>query len=88
VTFLDPTTIVFTFTLMAAVMTIVLFSAYHSFFAEVQGLGQQWFSMLLLTASGLLFCTGPVIPEWLLLFAANSTMLGAAGPMLIGTQLF
>jgi diguanylate cyclase (GGDEF)-like protein len=85
---LDPTTIILTSTLMAAAMTIVLFSAYRSFPAEVRGLGYQSLGMLSLTASGLLFCAGPLMPEGLLLFVANSTMLGAAGLMLIGTQLF
>lgn len=88
VTSLDPATVILTSTLMAAAMTIVLFSAYHSFPAEVQGLGHQALGMLSLTASGLLFCAGPLIPEGVLLFVANSTMLGAAGLMLIGTQLF
>lgn len=69
-------------------MTIVLFSAYRSFPAEVQGLGHHSLGMLSLTASGLLFCAGPLMPEALLLFVANSTMLGGAGMMLIGTQLF
>jgi diguanylate cyclase (GGDEF)-like protein len=88
VTALDPATIILTSTLMAAAMTIVLFSAYRSFPAEVRGLGHQALGMLLLTASGLLFCAGPLIPETVLLFVANSTMLGAAGMLLIGTQVF
>jgi len=88
VTLLDPATIILTSTLMAAAMTIVLFSAYRSFPTEVRGLGHHALGMLSLTASGLLFCAGPLIPEGLLLFVANSTMLGAAGFMLIGTQLF
>ena len=88
VTLLDPATIVLTSTMMAAAMTIVLFSAYRSFPVEVRGLGHQSLGMLSLTVSGLLFCAGPLIPEGLLLFVANSTMLGAAGLMLIGTQLF
>ena len=85
---LDPTTIVLSSTMMAAAMTIVLFSAYRSFPADVRGLGHQSLGMLSLTVSGLLFCAGPLMPEALLLFVANSTMLGAAGLMLIGTQLF
>lgn len=74
--------------MMAAAMTVVLFSAYRSFPAEVRGLGHQALGMLSLTASGVLFCVAPLIPEGLLLFVANSTMLCAAGLMLIGTQLF
>ena len=38
---LDPTTIVLSSTLMAAAMTIVLFSAYRSFPADIRGLGHQ-----------------------------------------------
>ena len=85
---LDPATVILTSTLMAAAMTVVLFSAYRSFPAEVRGLGHQALGMLSLTASGVLFCAAPLIPEGLLLFVANSTMLAAAGLMLIGTQLF
>ena len=85
---LDPTTVILTSTMMAAAMTVVLFSACRSFPAEVRGLGHQALGMLSLTASGVLFCVAPLIPEGLLLFVANSTMLGAAGMMLIGTQLF
>jgi len=85
---LDPTTVILTSTMMAAAMTVVLFSAYRSFPPEVRGLGHQALGMLSLTVSGVLFCVAPLIPEGLLLFVANSTMLGAAGLMLIGTQLF
>lgn len=85
---LDPATVILTSTMMAAAMTVVLFSAYRCFPAEVRGLGHQALGMLSLTTSGVLFCAAPLIPEGLLLFVANSTMLGAAGLMLIGTQLF
>jgi hypothetical protein len=85
---LDPTTILLTSTLMAGAMSIVLFSAYRSFPPEVKGLGQWALGMCSLTLAGIILCSQGVIPEALTLFAANTTMMGCAGLMLIGTQRF
>jgi len=85
---LDPTTILLTSTLMAGAMCIVLFSAYRSFPPEVKGLGQWALGMCSLTLAGVILCSQNLIPEALTLFAANTTMMGCAGLMLIGTQRF
>ena len=73
---------------MAGAMSIVLFSAYRSFPPEVKGLGQWALGMSSLTLAGVVLCSQGSIPEALTLFAANTTMMGCAGLMLIGTQKF
>ncbi len=85
---LDPTTILLTSTLMAGAMSIVLFSAYRSFPSEVKGLGQWALGMCSLTVTGIILCSQGVIAEALELFVGNTTMMGCAGLMLIGTQRF
>jgi diguanylate cyclase (GGDEF)-like protein len=85
---LDPITILLTSTLMAGAMSIVLFSAYRSFPAEVRGLGHWALGMLSLTLAGVVLCLQGVAPEAPVLFIGNSAMMGCAGLMLIGTQRF
>ena len=85
---LDPRTIMLMTTLMCAAMTIVMFSVYHSFRREVDGLGHWSAGLLLLVCASMLFGTRHVLPDAVSLLGANASLLLGIGLSMLGTEKF
>lgn len=85
---LDPRTIMLMTTLMCAAMTIVMFSVYHSFRREVDGLGHWSAGLLLLVCASVLFGTRHVLPDAVSLLGANASLLLGIGLSMLGTEKF
>lgn len=75
-------------TVMCGVMSIVLFSMYRSFRAEVAGVGHWSLGLLLLVLASLLFGLRDTLPEPVALLGTNCALLWGIGLSMIGTQLF
>lgn len=85
---LDPFTIILMSTLTATAMSVVLFSAAHSFPAEIKGLRHWAVGLLGLVLAALSLLLRGVLPDTLLLLCVNTALIGGIGLSLIGTQLF
>ena len=75
-------------TVMCGVMSIVLFSMYRSFRAEVDGVGHWSLGLLLMVLASLLFGLRDTLPEPVALLGANCALLWGIGLSMIGTQRF
>lgn len=87
-TLLDPFTIILMSTLTATAMSVVLFSAEHSFPAEIKGLRQWALGLLGLVAAALCLTLRGTLPQIVMLLGVNFALVGGIGLSLIGTQLF
>lgn len=85
---LDPRTILLMTTLMCGVMSIVMFSVYRSFRAEVRGIGHWALGLLFLVGAAVLFSLRGVLPDWLAMLGANAALMAGIGLSMIGTQSF
>ncbi|WP_373990408.1 GGDEF domain-containing protein [Duganella sp. BuS-21] len=85
-TLLDPLTVVVMGTLMAAAMSVVLYSAHLNFPKEIQGLRDWALGLILLVLGAVLFSLrdlSPIIP-----ICANSFLIWGVGLTMIGTERF
>ena len=86
---LDPATILLMSTLMAAAMSVVLFSAHRSFPAEIRGLREWAVGSLLMVVGAVLFgLRGGALPDAVPLLFSTSALIWGVGLSLIGTQKF
>jgi len=69
-------------------MSVVLFSAWRSFPAEVQGLGHWSLGLAGIVVAGSMYAARHVMPDHLGQFCANAMLLCAIGLWMIGTQKF
>ncbi|MES2068832.1 MAG: GGDEF domain-containing protein [Pseudomonadota bacterium] len=85
---LDLRTVILLSSVMSALMSIVLFSAYRSFPSSIQGLGRWSAGSLLLFVTAILIGLRGMLPDWLSILVGNAAMLVAIGLWLTGTQQF
>lgn len=85
---LDIRTIMLMATLMSGAMSIVMFSAHHSFGQEVKGLGRWGMGLLSLVGAAIMFALRDVLPTEAALMSANALLLWGIGLSMIGTQEF
>jgi diguanylate cyclase (GGDEF)-like protein len=83
---LDPTTILLMATLMAAAMSVVLYSAHLNFPKEIQGL-RDWAQALVLMVAGVVIFAVHGNSN-ILLLCSNVLIVWGLGFMLIGTERF
>jgi diguanylate cyclase (GGDEF)-like protein len=88
VTSLDPGTILLMTVLMAAAMSVVLFSAHRSFPAEVRGLGDWALGLAGVVVVAMLFGLRHWLPFQLGSLGAGTVLLAAIGLWLAGTRRF
>ncbi|HJU99786.1 MAG TPA: GGDEF domain-containing protein [Burkholderiaceae bacterium] len=86
---LDPLTIVLMSTVMCGAMSIVLFSVWRSFPAEIGGL-REWALGLLFMVAGTVLLTlrGGAVPKPLPVLTMNAVLLWGIGLSMIGTEKF
>lgn len=85
---LDPATMIFMSTLMAAGMAPMLFVMRRSFPSEIRGLEYWAAGMVTLIVSTVLFALRGMLADVILLPLANSVMLWGSGLLVVGTRLF
>lgn len=83
---LDPTTILAMSTLMAAAMSVVMYSCHRSFPKEIKGLGDWSFALVLMVVAVVLFSFQG--GSFKLLLAANAFMVWGLGYMMVSTERF
>ncbi|WP_420991438.1 diguanylate cyclase [Cupriavidus sp. 30B13] len=85
---LDLKTTVFLASIMSALMSVVLLSAYHSFPRSIRGIGQWVAGSLVLVVAPMLFWLRDIAPAWISIVLANGLLLAAVALWTLGTQAF
>ncbi|MGO4332166.1 diguanylate cyclase [Cupriavidus sp. 2TAF22] len=85
---LDLKTTVFLASIMSALMSVVLLSAYNSFPRSIKGIGQWVAGSLVLVVTPILFWLRDIAPDWISIVAGNALLLGAVALWMLGTQAF
>lgn len=87
-TALDLRTVTLVASVMAGLMSLVLFSVYRSFPDTIRGLGAWTLGSVVIFVAGGLFVLRGHAPDWLTIVVGNAMVLGGIGLWLMGMQAF
>ncbi|MGT2432021.1 diguanylate cyclase [Cupriavidus basilensis] len=85
---IDLRTTVFLSSVMSALMSVVLLSAYYSFPRTIKGIGYWVTGLLILVVTPVLFWLRGIVPDWLSIVVGNALLLGAIGLWTLAIQAF
>lgn len=85
---IDLRTTVFLSSVMSALMSVVLLSAYYSFPRTIKGIGYWVAGSLILVVTPVLFWLRGIVPDWLSIVVGNALLLGAVGLWTLAIQAF
>jgi len=85
---LDLKTTVFLASIMSALMSVVLLSAYRSFPRGIRGIGEWVAGSLVLVVAPMLFWLRDIAPDWVSIVLGNGLLLAAVALWTLGTQAF